>query len=158
MRASYIQRHLSEGKLYFLLFGACVIVSLSGIPWAIWISEDPADGGRFGAWGVVLAVAFLFIKRDYGAQIHAVVTGQNQTLSLLEQLNSGASIPELIAKLNDTIIHIHALEKRLQVDDEGGKIQTIVIALATIVTTIVWANGDKWAKFGILYFHGPRWV
>src|SRR2546421_12405953 len=150
---------MSENTRFWLVFSTSIVSSIGGLLVAVFVTRNAADGGRGGAIGPAVALAFMFLTRDYGAKLYSAVTRRlpdiEARIKLLEQKGPRGEkpAPPAEATLADLRTRVDALAAAIAIDAKGQKTQNAFLALATFVGTIVWGFGDLGAQILIRHLY-----
>lgn len=151
-----MSENLKTGLVFF------VSISLSGgeVLYAAHVNHAP-DGGRGGAIGTAIALAFMFISRDYGTRLYRAVTRRlpdiEAHIKRLESKQPGQDTPQTIeVKVAALETKMNQLAAAITIDAKGQRIQNGFIVAATFIGTIAWGFGDWAANYLIQHPH-LRW-
>ena len=136
---------------FWIVFALSVGVSLGWILAAAHTSSHQADGGRGGAVGTAIALAFMFLTRDFGTELYSAVIrrlpavekqikGLTNDRDISEAQKAEFTGPDLQTKVE---AHIAAID----IDAQGQRVQNCFLALATCIGTLAWGFGDLAAKY-----------
>jgi hypothetical protein len=141
---------LSPRAKTIVLFWACITSSLLGIILAVFVTCDPADGGRGGAVAVALALFNLFISKNYGLRlfearttIPRLIAGFQKLGKLAPTLAEAALTPDKLAE---------EVTAALKTDNTEQNRLNWYLAFSTFVGTLAWGFGDIVAKWGVNFF------
>lgn len=133
---------------FWIVFLASITLSLGGILLsAIYITKT-ADAGLGGAAGVAVAVAFMFITREYGTLLYIDVIRGLRDLD--DCINEIAGERQAEQTRQDSVARIQnqvdVLVAAIDTNAEGQKSNNYFLAFATFVGTIAWGFGDRIAE------------
>jgi hypothetical protein len=143
---------MSEKNRFWIVFGVSMAFSIGGIFFGAFYTANHADGGRGGAVGTAIALAFMFITRDYGVRFYAAVTKGLPDLEarikrITDEKKEQQAAPKHDATLPELQQQVDALVGAIGIDAKGQKTQNYFLALATFVGTMTWGFGDLAAQF-----------
>jgi hypothetical protein len=144
---------MPEKPRFWLVFATSLLFSLGGVIAVIIVPHHTGDGGRGGAIGTAIALLFLFINRDYGAQLFRALTREIPDLKArierLKLAKKGSTAPSPAgapaATLPELEKRIDALVDSMAIEGEGRATETGFLALATAIGTVFWGFGDWFA-------------
>ena len=137
---------MTERRLFIIIGGTSIFVSLCGVIIAAFVVADASHGGRGGAIGVAIALVALFATRNYAGEVYDALTNPAQNVKTRILKLTKGTLAE--APVLDSPEHkIMALEARLKLEHQGQKVQNIWLAVATGIGTICWGFGDLFAKW-----------
>jgi hypothetical protein len=123
---------ISQPWRYVLLISSSLFLSCAGVIWAVSI-KSVSDGGRGGALAAVVALCAIFLRPDYG-----IINYQKNEKHISEAHLS--EIHQLIKKHE-------ALVKAIKINSDGQTHQNRALVIASIIGTIFWGFGDKFATW-----------
>lgn len=141
--------NIPEKVCSWAVFALSIVASVGGVAWAV-ISNHPLDGGRGGAIGTAIALAFMFINRDYGYRIYkAMVTRAPARAGEIAELRNGAVKPPASAAITPDQVksELDTFVAAVVFDAGGQQTQNTFLAIATFISTILWGFGDKLADW-----------
>jgi hypothetical protein len=118
--------------------------------------QSPIDAGRGGAIGTAIALFALFVTRDYGMKLYTALADiLPDVKARMARLGAPTGAPAqknppTTAELEQ---RIDTLVAAIKIEGKGHKLESICLASATFVGTIVTAFGDVFASHLIEYFH-----
>ena len=137
---------MTERRLFIIIGGTSIFVSLCGVIIAAFVVVDASHGGRGGAIGVAIALVAFFATRNYAGEVYDALTNPAKNVKTrILKLTKGTlhEKPEL-----DSPAHkLKALEARLNLERQGQMMQNIWLAVSTGIGTIFWGFGDLFAKW-----------
>jgi len=143
---------LDKLKISFFL-ALSIAASVGGVLVSIFWTHNKDDGGRGGAVGTCIALAFMFLNHGYGSKLYEVVSKDIPELEeWVKQLNESkapqadqqtpqASQTEPL-DLSELTVRVNALGTASFIDGDEQKWQNRFLAGATAIGTLLWGFGD----------------
>lgn len=143
---------MSENVKTGLVFIVSISASVGGVLFAACVKHNALDGGRGGAIGTAIALAFMLFSRDYGSRLYVAVTrrlpDEEARIKRLEQKQPEPLVPEKIeVKVAEIEKHMNQLAAAMTIDARGQRVQNGFIVSATFIGTIIWGFGDWAAQY-----------
>jgi ABC-type transport system involved in cytochrome bd biosynthesis fused ATPase/permease subunit len=130
---------------------ACVTLSFGGVFLSAFV-WDSSHGGRGGALAVALALFALFATRNDAVEMYDALTHRGEQLKArILNLTRSTRREDPIRTAEEKLT---ALEKRLEWEAEGQRVQNFYLALSTAVGTVFWGFGDLFAFWLRIYIYG----
>ena len=137
----------SQTKLYYGGVGLSLVLSASGILWAVFVSKKCADGQRGGAIATAAAFFILFLRRKYGDAVFQTIfkVKRNAALTAKKKIQRRGILPVFT---NDELswLIIGTLE-RSNVEADEQWLQNLVLFAASAIGTFAWGFGDVVASW-----------
>ena len=135
------QFRLTQTLVYNAGITASILLSVGGVVRGAFFSKNCLDGQRGGALGVAAAFAILFLSRNYGQRVYESILDIDSSLSqhITSLVNDEQAQEFTNAELTRIIISILG---RINVTADEQRRQNIALAVASVISTIVWGFGD----------------
>jgi len=149
---------MSERIRFWLVSGVSLAFSIGGILVCIFVVQAAPDAGRGGAIGVAIALGFLFISRDYGFKLYTTLTHDlPDLLERAKKIKQGEANSKALAAptVVDLEKRIALLASAIAIEGQAHRTESVFLAFATFVGTIVWGFGDMAAQYFIQHFLFP---
>jgi hypothetical protein len=137
---------------YWLAFLISISFSIGGFAYYTWFHTEPGKAGLGGVIGTAIALFVLFITREYGMNIYESLTKTlpdiSERVRRMKELRGVTLPPRPTAPTNaDLATQIDALVSAMAIDAKGHRLETIFLASATFIGTIVSGFGELAAKW-----------
>ena len=146
-----------ERATFWAVFVVSVGFSLGWLLYCVLECENPIDAGRGGAIGTAIALFALFVTRDYGIKLYnafaEILPDVKARVARLQVPPTGSIAPTAPPTTTDLENRIDTLVSAIRMEGKGHKWESICLASATAVGTIVTTFGDVFASHLVAYFH-----
>lgn len=134
-----------QSRLYYAVVLLTVLVSIAGVLRATLLAKTER-GGQGGAIGVALAFWIIFLNRNLGERLYKSILAGNSSLS--EKLELLADKKPMADFTNaELTTAMTATMARFSVESEEQRDQNKALVWASVLGTIFWGFGDRFADY-----------